>query len=195
MNAKKCLQLMIGVLILCCFAMEGLAGDEKSFGNRMPTEDELINALAPDPAPLPEGYKRRALRPTRTERPAPRAAVRLTPAPAKAASMEIRFAKNSYELTGQATQTLDVVGRALSSGRLRDCQFTIEGHTDASGDDWYNLRLSKKRAAEVKRYLVAHFNVDPNSLRTVGKGESEPLLKNNPYASRNRRVKIISTGR
>jgi len=48
-------------LILCCFAMEGLAG-EKSFGDRVPTEDELINALAPDPDSLPEGYKRRAIK-------------------------------------------------------------------------------------------------------------------------------------
>jgi outer membrane protein OmpA-like peptidoglycan-associated protein len=109
--------------------------------------------------------------------------------------VKIEFASNSYRLTRQAARTLDVVGRALSSKRLRDCQFVIEGHTDASGDDRYNLVLSRKRAAAVKRYLVARFNVDPNSLRTVGKGEMEPLFVNNPYAPQNRRVKIVNTGR
>jgi outer membrane protein OmpA-like peptidoglycan-associated protein/Tol biopolymer transport system component len=53
----------------------------------------------------------------------------------------------------------------------------ISGHTDASGSDELNQKLSEKRAVSVADYLVAH-GIDRSRLRTVGYGESKPIAKN-----------------
>jgi OmpA-OmpF porin, OOP family len=66
----------------------------------------------------------------------------------------------------------------------------IEGHTDAVGSPQYNKRLSMRRAAAVKKYLVASHGVNATLLKAVGKGQSEPLNAENPRADENRRVQF-----
>jgi outer membrane protein OmpA-like peptidoglycan-associated protein len=68
----------------------------------------------------------------------------------------------------------------------------IEGHTDATGSDSYNLRLSRLRAMAVAEYLVTRQDIDPERLRVAGKGRNEPLT-DDPYDPRNRRVQFIRT--
>jgi len=75
---------------------------------------------------------------------------------------------------------------------------SIEGHTDAKGDDAYNQRLSERRAASVKAWLVANGGADAATITTRGRGETEPVAPNaKPDGSddpegrqRNRRVEI-----
>ncbi len=50
------------------------------------------------------------------------------------------------------------------------------GHTDRFGSDAYNQRLSEQRVAAVKTYLVDK-GIEPNRIRTEGKGEREPITK------------------
>ncbi|PCI98251.1 MAG: hypothetical protein COB15_06295 [Flavobacteriales bacterium] len=50
----------------------------------------------------------------------------------------------------------------------------IRSHTDSRGNADYNLRLSKKRAASVVKYLVAH-GINPSRLESRGMGETDPL--------------------
>ena len=54
---------------------------------------------------------------------------------------------------------------------------TIEGHTDSIGTAAYNQKLSERRAAAVKRYLVSK-GVSANRLDTVGYGKSRPIAPN-----------------
>lgn len=69
----------------------------------------------------------------------------------------------------------------------------IVGHTDADGDAAANLDLSKRRAASVKTALAAEFKIDAGRMDTDGKGESEPVDKNDTPAGKanNRRVEFI----
>lgn len=53
----------------------------------------------------------------------------------------------------------------------------IAGHTDASGSDELNQKLSEKRALSVADYLVDH-GIDRSRLRTTGFGESRPIAVN-----------------
>jgi outer membrane protein OmpA-like peptidoglycan-associated protein len=53
----------------------------------------------------------------------------------------------------------------------------ISGHTDASGPDDLNMKLSLERAIVVQDYLVAH-GIDKSRLRTKGFGESQPIAIN-----------------
>jgi OOP family OmpA-OmpF porin len=70
----------------------------------------------------------------------------------------------------------------------------IEGHTDGVGTDAYNEALSDRRAKAVFDYLTSR-GVDPARLKSVGKGESEPIADNKTAEGRqeNRRVIMIRT--
>ena len=72
-----------------------------------------------------------------------------------------------------------------------DTDILIEGHTDSSGSDDYNLELSKRRAQSVSNYL-AGLGVDPRRFTIMGYGESRPVATNDTPEGRqaNRRVEI-----
>ncbi len=67
----------------------------------------------------------------------------------------------------------------------------IEGHTDARGEDLYNLALSQRRANAVRAFLIER-GVDSSRLEARGYGESEPIATNETDEGRreNRRVEI-----
>lgn len=69
----------------------------------------------------------------------------------------------------------------------------IVGHTDSDGDDAMNLDLSRRRANNVKQYLVNEFQIDSNRIETDGKGEIEPIVTNSSSENKakNRRVELI----
>ena len=69
--------------------------------------------------------------------------------------------------------------------------FVIEGHTDSTGREETNQKLSEARAASVKDYLTT-IGMDASRLSSVGYGESRPIAPNNTKAGRqeNRRVEI-----
>ena len=68
----------------------------------------------------------------------------------------------------------------------------IIGHTDSTGPEAYNQRLSERRAAAVKNALVERFNVPESRLVTRGDGELRPVADNNTEEGRqmNRRVDV-----
>jgi len=70
--------------------------------------------------------------------------------------------------------------------------FHIEGHTDSSGRDAYNLELSKKRAASVRDYLVNEEDIESSRVTSEGYGETQPIATNKTDAGRqkNRRVEV-----
>lgn len=69
----------------------------------------------------------------------------------------------------------------------------IEGHTDSTGDDAYNLNLSEKRAASVREYLIKKFGVDESRLSSKGYGETKSIDTNKTAKGRanNRRVEAV----
>ena len=68
----------------------------------------------------------------------------------------------------------------------------IVGHTDALGDDIYNLDLSRRRAQAVMNFLQDN-KVSKNRLRSKGEGEVKPIAGNETEEGRaqNRRVEFI----
>ena len=69
------------------------------------------------------------------------------------------------------------------------------GHTDSVGSDAYNQKLSERRAAAVKDYLVSK-GIASAKVTTIGKGESQPVATNKTGEGRqkNRRVDIEFKG-
>ncbi|MCK5353890.1 MAG: OmpA family protein [Methyloprofundus sp.] len=72
----------------------------------------------------------------------------------------------------------------------------LDGHTDSTGPEAYNLGLSERRAQAVKDHLVSQ-GVDPSRLTVQGFGESQPIADNDTAEGRaeNRRVGFKITSR
>jgi len=114
------------------------------------------------------------------------------PAAPPSVSMEINFEYNSAILTDSALQQLAPLGQALQSQELAGLSFLLEGHTDASGPDSYNMTLSELRAQSVGQFLYEYYGVDPSNLNLIGRGETTLLDPSNPTSGANRRVTITT---
>lgn len=110
-------------------------------------------------------------------------------APASALSLPVRFAFDSADILPEARGQLDALAKGIKL-LPADRAVLVEGHTDAVGDDNYNLELSRARARAVRDYLVQHHGIDASRLKTVGYGEARPVEGSDPYAAVNRRVQF-----
>lgn len=107
----------------------------------------------------------------------------------RALSIPVHFALNSAEIVPSARRQLDALGEGIKL--LPESQKVIvEGHTDATGTDVFNLLLSQRRAAAVKGYLVAVHGIDPVRLKDIGFGEYRPIEGVDPFAAEQRRVQF-----
>jgi outer membrane protein OmpA-like peptidoglycan-associated protein len=80
-----------------------------------------------------------------------------------AIDLEINFDFNSAAITSKAEPQLDELGAALSDPQLKGGTISINGHTDGVGGDAFNKKLSERRAAMIKQYLVDNFHGSPCS--------------------------------
>ena len=101
----------------------------------------------------------------------------------------ILYDVNKATLRPEAKANLDKLAVILN--KYADTNILIEGHTDATGTDEYNLELSRNRASSVSNYL-AGLAVDSKRFTTMGYGESQPIATNDTDEGRqqNRRVEI-----
>ncbi|MDP4024928.1 OmpA family protein [Methylobacterium sp. NEAU 140] len=101
-------------------------------------------------------------------------------------NLRVNFDYNSANLVPDARANLDELVRALKDPRLASSRFVVEGHTDGTGSDAFNLDLSMRRAGSVVRYLTDH-GVDLARLDAKGYGKQKPLVSD-PLSPENRRV-------
>jgi outer membrane protein OmpA-like peptidoglycan-associated protein len=101
----------------------------------------------------------------------------------------ILFDVNKATLKPIAMDNLNKLAEILN--KYEDTNILIEGHTDNTGADEYNMELSEKRAKSVSNYL-ASLNVDPTRFTIMGYGESQPIATNDTVEGRalNRRVDL-----
>lgn len=101
----------------------------------------------------------------------------------------LMFAVNSDKIADSAKS--DLAAAASVFAKHPDTHILIEGHTDDTGKDDYNLSLSEKRAKAVSAVLTAN-GVDASRIKTQGYGEAQPKYPNDSEANRakNRRVEL-----
>jgi OOP family OmpA-OmpF porin len=77
--------------------------------------------------------------------------------------------------------------------RYPEANVSLEGHADSIGTDEYNQKLSERRAASVKNYLIKKGAIDERKITSTGYGESKPVASNNTKEGRaeNRRVEVL----
>ncbi|MEC7985686.1 MAG: OmpA family protein [Myxococcota bacterium] len=67
----------------------------------------------------------------------------------------------------------------------------LTGHTDDTGEESYNQKLSKRRAESIKNYMMQN-GIESERIETIGMGEKEPLFSNDTEENkrRNRRTEV-----
>jgi outer membrane protein OmpA-like peptidoglycan-associated protein len=109
-----------------------------------------------------------------------------------AIDLEVYFDFNSAAITSKAEPQLDALGAALTDPKLKGATISINGHTDSVGGDAFNKKLSERRAAMIKEYLVDNFQLPAANLRAIGYGKTRPKNKSDLNAPENRRVEVVN---
>ncbi len=110
--------------------------------------------------------------------------------PAQPSNYTLYFGYDSTDLTVESEATVNSIFEDVKSREQADV--VVVGHTDRSGTDAYNDRLSLERAGQIKDLLVKR-GMDPTRIRAAGRGERDRMeetpdgIKND----RNRRVQVI----
>lgn len=99
------------------------------------------------------------------------------------------FAVDRAALNSESRSQLARLATILN--KYEDTHVLLEGHTDATGSEEYNLDLSRKRAQAVANELAGDA-VNPTRFTIMGYGESQPIASNDTSDGRqqNRRVEV-----
>ncbi|CAB1083972.1 Outer membrane protein A precursor [Olavius algarvensis Delta 1 endosymbiont] len=104
-------------------------------------------------------------------------------------SSGILFDVDQSNVKDQYRSELTELSRILN--KYNDTNIMLVGHTDSTGSEAYNQKLSERRADSVANYLATQ-NVNSGRFTTEGYGESQPVATNDTDAGRaqNRRVEV-----
>ena len=158
---------------------------------RAATAEQLAAARADNQAIQGAGEAReRALRMTLEQRLAELQAKRTDRGLVVGLQGDVLFAVDQSTLSPGGLREVDRVASVLRD--FPQAHAIIEGHTDSTASDSYNLALSERRANAVRTELVTT-GIDPSRLLARGMGESYPKAPNDTAAGRqqNRRVEVI----
>ncbi len=107
------------------------------------------------------------------------------------------YQSGSYEIGPRAGETLSKIAKIITD--YKDYEVLVEGNTDNVPISRPNIRnnwdLSALRASSVVQELQNKYGVDPKRLSAAGRGEYNPVAKNDTEKGkqRNRRTQIIIT--
>jgi OOP family OmpA-OmpF porin len=68
----------------------------------------------------------------------------------------------------------------------------IEGHTDSSGGQVLNKKLSQARAESVKNYLVTNLGIESRRLNAVGYGSEKPVADNKTIEGKQKNRRVVA---
>jgi len=106
-------------------------------------------------------------------------------------SVAVTFRVNSAVLSPEAKSQLDAFAQKVISAK--GYMIEISGHTDSTGGDAKNFRLSQERAESVVQYLAVTHKIPLRRFITpMGYGKTEAVADNSTAAGRsqNRRVEV-----
>ncbi|MEK1888193.1 MAG: OmpA family protein [Phyllobacterium sp.] len=103
----------------------------------------------------------------------------------------IYFETDKSEVKAESAPMLKEIAKLLESDPK--LSVIVVGHTDNQGKFAYNVDLSGRRAAAVKKELVSTYKVNANRLTTAGAGMMAPVASNDSEEGRakNRRVVLV----
>jgi outer membrane protein OmpA-like peptidoglycan-associated protein len=100
----------------------------------------------------------------------------------------LTFKTGSATITNTSYKFLDGIADYMKENPT--FTLAIVGHTDNTGSDEYNQKLSEDRAEAVKSYLIKK-GIGEISITAEGKGESEPIADNNTSEGREKNRRVV----
>ncbi|MEW5976686.1 MAG: OmpA family protein [Acidobacteriota bacterium] len=102
----------------------------------------------------------------------------------------VNFKLNQHELSDEAKAALDELAARVKGSK--GYVLEVQGFTDSSGSENYNLALSQKRSDSVVRYLAQQHEIPLFRMFILGLGEAKQVEDNKTRAGRaaNRRVEV-----
>lgn len=99
------------------------------------------------------------------------------------------FGFDSAELRETSKENLRKLAEIMADDD--ETNLMIVGHTDATGDEDYNLGLSERRAESAANYIATQ-GLSSSRIEIEGRGEYEPIADNDTEAGRqeNRRIEV-----
>jgi len=104
----------------------------------------------------------------------------------------VHFPLNSAVLSAEAQEAIgQLAGRLVAENQ--NVYVEVQGHTDATGSEEYNLRLGEKRAEAVRRVLNIEKGIPLHRISVISYGQSKPVADNATREGRakNRRVTLV----
>ncbi len=104
----------------------------------------------------------------------------------------VKFAFNRADLTADAKAEIESLVKNLKS-KNANVYIEIQGHTDSSGSEQYNLQLGYKRAKQVMEFMNSELGVPMHRMNVTSYGEYKPIADNGTREGRaqNRRVSLV----
>lgn len=104
--------------------------------------------------------------------------------------IELNFNPNESRIKSIYQYSLELAANFLHNNQ--DFIVSLEGHSDSTGLESYNLDLSESRAIEILNYFI-NAGIDENRFTVKAKGEKEPHQSNDSAVGRqlNRRVTVL----
>ncbi|WP_111612825.1 OmpA family protein [Algoriphagus yeomjeoni] len=101
----------------------------------------------------------------------------------------LMFPVDKSELSAVSKQNLSELAETLK--KYEETNILVEGHTDSTGEDDYNMDLSRRRAYSVEDYLTVN-GISKGRMEIAAYGEMQPIATNETEAGRqqNRRVEV-----
>ncbi len=108
---------------------------------------------------------------------------------------DAKFGFNSAQLTPEARSVLDAFVQKLIAEN-KGVYLDIQGHTDSTGPQDYNMSLGQKRAEAVRDYLYSQYHIPLHRMGVISLGSSKPVTDNSSREgrARNRRIEILVYG-
>lgn len=106
--------------------------------------------------------------------------------------VDVSFGVGSAQISAAAKSLLAQFGPVLKRNEHSGNKVVFVGHTDVSGSQQLNQRLSQQRAEAVRLYFIKDFDIAPSFLMATGVGSAQLKDKDNPTSVVNRRVEITT---
>ncbi len=101
------------------------------------------------------------------------------------------FPSGSAKLPKSSAKLLEALGEVVNI--YPRASYSIEGHTDSSGDSVANQKLSQARADAVRTHMTGRLQVPAGRVSAIGYGDSRPIASNDTTEGRreNRRIDLV----
>jgi outer membrane protein OmpA-like peptidoglycan-associated protein len=105
---------------------------------------------------------------------------------------KVFFDFNSAKVNRNAYCIFDRIEEILRERGVRNPKIIVEGNADSIGPSWYNVVLSRERAARVADSLSKRLKIPVESIELVANGSAKPVASNRSREGRaeNRRTEI-----